>query len=203
MTACQCFYRGNIFDSLMKKIENMSEEKDTPIEENANEPIETQEELTVETPVVEEPKEITIEDKYNELNDRFLRLYAEFENYRRRSNKERLDLIATANAGLLKDLLPIMDDFDRAITNNSTATEIDSVKEGFNLIFNKFKNTIESKGVKQMEAKGQPFDSELHEAIANVPVTEDNQKGKVIDDVEKGYILGEKVIRFAKVVVGQ
>lgn len=203
MTACQCFYRGNIFDSLMKKIENMSEEKDTPIEENANEPIETQEELTVETPVVEEPKEITIEDKYNELNDRFLRLYAEFENYRRRSNKERLDLIATANAGLLKDLLPIMDDFDRAITNNSTATEIDSVKEGFNLIFNKFKNTIESKGVKQMEAKGQPFDSELHEAIANVPVTEENQKGKVIDDVEKGYILGEKVIRFAKVVVGQ
>lgn len=203
MTACQCFYRGNIFDSLMKKIENMSEEKDTPIEENANEPIETQEELTVEIPVVEEPKEITIEDKYNELNDRFLRLYAEFENYRRRSNKERLDLIATANAGLLKDLLPIMDDFDRAITNNSTATEIDSVKEGFNLIFNKFKNTIESKGVKQMEAKGQPFDSELHEAIANVPVTEENQKGKVIDDVEKGYILGEKVIRFAKVVVGQ
>lgn len=203
MTACQCFYRGNIFDPLMKKIENMSEEKDTPIEENANEPIETQEELTVETPVVEEPKEITIEDKYNELNDRFLRLYAEFENYRRRSNKERLDLIATANAGLLKDLLPIMDDFDRAITNNSTATEIDSVKEGFNLIFNKFKNTIESKGVKQMEAKGQPFDSELHEAIANVPVTEEDQKGKVIDDVEKGYILGEKVIRFAKVVVGQ
>lgn len=181
----------------------MSEEKDAPIEENVNEPIETQEELTVETPVVEEPKEITIEDKYNELNDRFLRLYAEFENYRRRSNKERLDLIATANAGLLKDLLPIMDDFDRAITNNSTATEIDSVKEGFNLIFNKFKNTIESKGVKQMEAKGQPFDSELHEAIANVPVTEENQKGKVIDDVEKGYILGEKVIRFAKVVVGQ
>jgi molecular chaperone GrpE len=181
----------------------MSEEKETPIEDNVNEPIETQEELNVETPVVEEPKEITIEDKYNELNDRFLRLYAEFENYRRRSNKERLDIIATANAGLLKDLLPIMDDFDRAITNNATATEIDSVKEGFNLIFNKFKSTIESKGVKQMEAKGQPFDSELHEAIANVPVTDEDQKGKVIDDVEKGYILGEKVIRFAKVVVGQ
>jgi molecular chaperone GrpE len=181
----------------------MSEEKETPIEDNVNDPIETQEELNVEIPVVEEPKEITIEDKYNELNDRFLRLYAEFENYRRRSNKERLDLIATANAGLLKDLLPIMDDFDRAITNNVTATEIESVKEGFNLIFNKFKSTIESKGVKQMEAKGQPFDSELHEAIANVPVTDEDQKGKVIDDVEKGYILGEKVIRFAKVVVGQ
>jgi molecular chaperone GrpE len=181
----------------------MSEEKDIQNEENVNETAETQEETNVENPVVEEPKEATIEDKYNELNDRFLRLYAEFENFRRRSNKERLDLIATANAGLLKDLLPIMDDFDRAIANNLTATEIDGVKEGFNLIFNKFKSTIESKGVKQMEAKGQPFDSELHEAIANVPVTDEDQKGKVIDDVEKGYILGEKVIRYAKVVVGQ
>jgi molecular chaperone GrpE len=85
-----------------------------------------------------------LEEKYNELNDRFLRLYAEFENFRRRSNKERLDLVTTANAGLLKDLLPIMDDFERAIANNSTSTEIESVKEGFNLIFNKFKNTIES-----------------------------------------------------------
>ncbi|NCA21338.1 MAG: nucleotide exchange factor GrpE, partial [Crocinitomicaceae bacterium] len=130
-------------------------------------------------------------------------LYAEFENFRRRSNKERLDLIATANAGLLKDLLPIMDDFERAIANNATAEDIDGVKEGFNLIFNKFKNTIESKGVKQMEAKGQVFDSEFHEAIANVPVTDEKQKGKVIDDVEKGYLLGEKVIRYAKVVVGQ
>ena len=185
----------------------MSEEKDIQNEENVNEAIENQEESTVETTVdnaeSEDKKEPTIEDKYNELNDRFLRLYAEFENFRRRSNKERLDLIATANAGLLKDLLPIMDDFDRAIANNATSTEIDSVKEGFNLIFNKFKSTIENKGVKQMEAKGQPFDSELHEAIANVPVTDKDQKGKVIDDVEKGYILGEKVIRYAKVVVGQ
>ncbi|MBU3659273.1 MAG: nucleotide exchange factor GrpE [Flavobacteriales bacterium] len=181
----------------------MSEEKDIQNEENVNETPETQEESTVENPAVEEQKEVTIEDKYNELNDRFLRLYAEFENFRRRSNKERLDLIATANAGLLKDLLPIMDDFERAIANNISATEIDGVKEGFNLIFNKFKSTIESKGLKQMEAKGQPFDSELHEAIANVPVTDEDQKGKVIDDVEKGYILGEKVIRYAKVVVGQ
>lgn len=181
----------------------MSEEKDIQNEENVNETPETQEESTVENPAVEEQKEVTIEDKYNELNDRFLRLYAEFENFRRRSNKERLDLIATANAGLLKDLLPIMDDFERAIANNISATEIDGVKEGFNLIFNKFKSTIESKGLKQMEAKGQPFDSEYHEAIANVPVTEEDQKGKVIDDVEKGYILGEKVIRYAKVVVGQ
>jgi molecular chaperone GrpE len=185
----------------------MSEEKDIQNEENVNEAIDNHDETTAETTVEatdsEEKKEPTFEEKYNELNDRFLRLYAEFENFRRRSNKERLDLVTTANAGLLKDLLPIMDDFERAIANNSTSTEIESVKEGFNLIFNKFKNTIESKGVKQMEAKGQSFDSELHEAIANVPVTDEDQKGKVIDDVEKGYILGEKVIRYAKVVVGQ
>jgi molecular chaperone GrpE len=181
----------------------MSEEKDIQNEENVNEQNENQAEATVETPEVEEKKELTQEDKYNELNDRFLRLYAEFENFRRRSNKERLDLITTANASLLKDLLPIMDDFERAIANNETATEIEGVKEGFTLIFNKFKNTIESKGLKQMEAKGQPFDSELHEAIANIPAADETQKGMVIDDVEKGYFLGEKVIRYAKVVVGQ
>jgi molecular chaperone GrpE len=181
----------------------MSEEKDIQNEENVNEQNENQAEATVETPEVEENKELTQEDKYNELNDRFLRLHAEFENFRRRTNKERLDLITTANASLLKDLLPIMDDFERAIANNETATEIDGVKEGFTLIFNKFKNTIESKGLKQMETKGQPFDSELHEAIANIPAADETQKGMVIDDVEKGYFLGEKVIRYAKVVVGQ
>jgi molecular chaperone GrpE len=181
----------------------MSEEKDIQNEENVNEQNENQAEATVETPEVEENKELTQEDKYNELNDRFLRLHAEFENFRRRTNKERLDLITTANASLLKDLLPIMDDFERAISNNETATEIEGVKEGFTLIFNKFKNTIESKGLKQMEAKGQPFDSELHEAIANIPAADETQKGMVIDDVEKGYFLGEKVIRYAKVVVGQ
>lgn len=181
----------------------MSEEKEIQNEEQVNEVNENQEETTVDTTQEEVKTEVSSEEKYSELNDRFLRLYAEFENFRRRSNKERLDLIATANAGLLKDLLPIMDDFERAIANNATAEDIDGVKEGFNLIFNKFKNTIESKGVKQMEAKGQVFDSEFHEAIANVPVTDEKQKGKVIDDVEKGYLLGEKVIRYAKVVVGQ
>ncbi|MFY7667988.1 MAG: nucleotide exchange factor GrpE [Crocinitomicaceae bacterium] len=147
--------------------------------------------------------EPTAEEKYAELNDRFIRLYAEFENFRRRSNKERLDVISSANAGLLKDLLPVLDDFERAITNNDQVTDIEIVKEGFGLIQNKFKSILDSKGLKEMNAKGEPFDSELHEAIANIPVSEDNQKGKVIDDIEKGYYLNDKVIRFAKVVVGQ
>lgn len=151
----------------------------------------------------EASSEPTAEEKYAELNDRFLRLYAEFENFRRRSNKERLEVISSANAGLLKDLLPVLDDFDRAALNNEQVTDVDVVKEGFLLIHNKFKSILDSKGLKEMTAKGEVFDSELHEAIANIPVSEEDQKGKVIDDVEKGYYLNDKVIRFAKVVVGQ
>lgn len=150
-----------------------------------------------------ETVELTAEEKYNELNDKFLRLYAEFDNYRRRTNKEKIDLIASAAEGVLKDLLPVMDDFERAIANNENSEDLQSVKEGFHLIFNKFKNTLDSKGLKQMTAKGETFDSELHEAIANVPAPSEELKGKVIDDVEKGYYLNDKVIRYAKVVVGQ
>ena len=147
--------------------------------------------------------ELSPEEKYAELNDKFLRLYAEFDNYRRRTNKEKIDLISSAGESVLKDMLPVMDDFERAILNNEKASDIESVKEGFHLIFNKFRHILESKGLKKMEAKGEMFDSELHEAIANVPAPSDDLKGKVIDDVEKGYYLNDKVIRYAKVVVGQ
>jgi molecular chaperone GrpE len=148
-------------------------------------------------------QEPTQEEKYAELNDRFIRLYAEFDNFRKRSNKEKVDLISSANAGILVDLLPVLDDFERAIQSNETAQDLEVIKEGFSLIFNKFRSILDGKGLKPMDAKGQPFDSELHEAIANVPATSEEQKGKVIDDVEKGYYLHDKVIRFAKVVVGQ
>lgn len=150
-----------------------------------------------------ESKEPTPEEKYSELNDRFLRLYAEFENFRRRTSKERVDMIASANSGTLKDLLPILDDFERAIANNANLDDVEVLKEGFTLIFNKLKSSLEAKGLKQMDAKGKPFDADLHEAIANMPVDDASQKGTVIDDVEKGYYLNDKVIRFAKVVVGQ
>lgn len=148
-------------------------------------------------------QEPTQEEKYAELNDRFIRLYAEFDNFRKRSNKEKVDLISSANAGILVDLLPVLDDFERAIQSNETAQDLEVIKEGFSLIFNKFRSILDGKGLKPMDAKGQPFDSELHEAIANVPATSEEQKGKVIDDIEKGYYLHDKVIRFAKVVVGQ
>ena len=148
-------------------------------------------------------KEPTPEEKYSELNNRFLRLYAEFENYRKRTNKERLDLITNANSELLKDLVPVIDDFERAIANNVDADDIEGIKEGFSLIYTKYKGLLQSKGLKAMEAKGESFDPELHEAIANLPTEDKKMKGKVMEDVEKGYFLNDKVLRFAKVVVGQ
>lgn len=156
--------------------------------------------VSEENTIKEEP---TQEEKYNELNNRFLRLYAEFENYRKRTNKERLDLITNANSDLLKDLVPVIDDFERAIANNVESNDIDGIKEGFLLIYTKYKGLLQSKGLKAMDAKGNLFDSELHEAIANLPTEDKKMKGKVIDDVEKGYFLNDKVLRFAKVVVGQ
>tara|TARA_B100000609_G_C17181875_1_gene417549 strand:+ start:146 stop:739 length:594 start_codon:yes stop_codon:yes gene_type:complete len=174
-----------------KKAENVeSVVEENQVSENTNE------ETKVE-------KELTPEEKYNELNNRFLRLYAEFENYRKRTNKERLDLITNANSDLLKDLIPVIDDFERAITNNADVDDIEGIKEGFSLIYNKYKGLLQSKGLKAMEAKGEVFDPELHEAIANLPTEDKKMKGKVIDDVEKGYFLNDKVLRFAKVVVGQ
>ncbi|MFA9210709.1 MAG: nucleotide exchange factor GrpE [Moraxellaceae bacterium] len=144
----------------------------------------------------------THEEQLAAMNDKYLRLYSEFDNYRKRTNKEKLELIATASASVLKDLLTVLDDFDRAIANNATVTDSEAIKEGFNLIHTKLKTTLENKGLKAMTAKGEAFDPEIHEAIANIPAPTEEMKGKVIDDVEAGYYLNDKVIRFAKVVVG-
>ena len=151
----------------------------------------------------DEVKEQTSDDKYNDLNNRFLRLYAEFENFRKRTNKERLDIINNANADLLKDLIPVIDDFERAITNNEGSEDVVAIKEGFSLIYNKYKGILNTKGLKPMESKGEVFDPEVHEAVANMPTEDKELKGKIIDDLEKGYFLNEKVLRYAKVVVGQ
>ena len=158
------------------------------------------EEVNTEAEVKVEP---TAEERYAELNDKYIRIHAEFDNYRKRTNKEKFDIIGNANAGVLRDMLPVMDDFERAIKNNLTSEDLEGVKEGFNLIYNKFKTTLEGKGLKPMNSDGDVFDVQIHEAIANVPAPSKKQKGKVIEAVEKGYFLNDKVIRFAKVVVGQ
>ncbi len=156
-----------------------------------------------ETVEIHTPSEPTFEDKFNELNDKYLRIHAEFDNFRKRTNKEKLDIIGSANASLLRDLLPVMDDFERAMANNEKIDDVQSMKEGIALIFHKFKVTLESKGLTPMKVEGEVFDADLHEAIANVPAPKKNLRGKVIEAVEKGYYLNDKVIRYAKVVVGQ
>ena len=184
---------------------DVANQTDSTVENQIDNEIDSTTNVEIEVVTEEEEvvQEISWEEKYMEMNDRYMRLYAEFDNFRRRTQKEKVELMGTASSGVLKDLIPVLDDFERAITYNETAQEIDSVKEGFGLIYSKYKLILESKGLKMMNAKGQPFDSELHEAIANIPAPSDDLKGKIIDDVEKGYLLNEKVVRFAKVVVGQ
>lgn len=149
---------------------------------------------------------ISVEDKYKEelsqANDKFLRLYAEFDNFRRRTAKEREEARKTEGKDVIVALLPVLDDFERAIRSMENATDIVAVKEGVALIQNKMKNILTQKGLKEMQSIGSPFNPDLHEAITNIPAPTDDMKGKVIDEMEKGYELNDKVIRFAKVIVG-
>ena len=145
-----------------------------------------------------------LEDEIKDLKDQNLRLYAEFENFRRRTAKERLELIESANKDTLAVLLPVLDDFDRAL-KNIEETEVNvPVLEGMKLISHKLKETLKGKGLKEMESTlGQAFDVETMEAVTQIPAPTPEMAGKVIDEVEKGYFIGEKVIRYAKVVVGK
>ena len=144
-----------------------------------------------------------LQQEKNEFQDKFIRLYSEFENFRKRTAKEKLDIINNASKDVLIDLLPVLDDFERAIQNNQDSDDSEAIKEGFNLIYNKFSKSLQSKGLKSMDSKNNPFDVDLHEAITNIPAPKDDLKGKVVDVIEKGYYLNDKVLRFAKVVVGQ
>lgn len=144
-----------------------------------------------------------LQAKVNELNDKYLRLYAEYDNYRRRTAKESIELQATAGKDIIVSVLGVLDDFDRAQKSMETAKEIGAVKEGIQLIHNKLKNALQNKGLEEMKSVGEEFNSDLHEAITNIPAPSEEMKGKVVDEVEKGYYLNGKVIRFARVVVGQ
>jgi len=142
-------------------------------------------------------QELTIKEKFAELNDKHLRLFAEFENFKKRTVKERMDLYKTAGESVLTALLPVLDDFERSIKANQKQED-----EGVVLIYNKLKSILETKGLKAMEdPKGQELNTDYHEAITNIPAPSDDMKGKIIDVVEIGYFLNEKVIRYAKVVV--
>lgn len=149
--------------------------------------------------------ELSVEEKLKaelvQANDKYLRLYAEFDNFRRRTAKERQDILLSGGKDVLSALLPVLDDFDRALKAMETATDVIPVKEGVALVQNKLKHVLTSKGVKEMVTKGEVFNADIHEAITNIPAGDD-MKGKVVDELEKGYYLNDKVLRFAKVVVG-
>lgn len=204
----------NFSDMLKNKKKTTEEEKvasdnqtQSEMEQNVEQAEQQQAEPTAEAEgEVNEVEEVSPEEKLRaelkEANDKYLRLYAEFDNYKRRTNKERIELLQSAGKDVLLSLLPIADDFDRAIKYMNTSSDIEAVKEGIVLVSSKFKSTLTQKGVKEMESIGTAFDADLHEAITNIPAPSEDMKGKVIDEVEKGYFLNDKVIRFAKVVVG-
>ncbi len=153
-----------------------------------------------------EKKDKEIEElryKMSDINDKYLRLSAEFDNYRKRTLKEKTDLIKTAGGQVLVDMLPVADDFERALQSMENAESITAVKEGVELIFNKFRDFIKAKGIVEIDALNQEFDTDFHEALTKIPAPSDDLKGKVVDVIQKGYKIDEKVVRYAKVVVGE
>lgn len=178
-------------------------QSDQTSDENTNEQNE-QNEQPVPVSEAEESNINPIELVQQELaiaNDKYLRLYSEFDNVKKRTARERIELIKSAGADVITSLLPVLDDFDRAIRSFETTQDINAVKEGILLINTKLNNILTQKGLTPMNAKGTAFDADLHEAITNVPTEDESQKGLVMDEVERGYYLNEKVIRHAKVVV--
>jgi molecular chaperone GrpE len=170
-------------------------EKEEPIkqEEIENQESPNTEATEPEAEATEADKVQEMGEKLAELNDKYLRLYSEYENYRKRTNIEKADLLLNGSREMMKAILPVIDDFERALA----ATQ----DEGVSLIYNKMMKILEQKGLKPMDVKGEKFDENLHEAITRIPATEDSQKGLVVDVVEKGYYLNDKVLRYAKVVV--
>jgi molecular chaperone GrpE len=187
----------------------MEHEKDKVVGENGNQPVQ---ENAVETEVAEnQPEQVSaasatgaekLTADLQEAKDKYLRLYADFENFRRRTAKEKIESYANAQGELMKALLPVLDDFERGLKASAKAQDGGAVREGMELIYHKLYRALEQKGLKPMNAVQTEFDPELHEAITQIPAPSDDLKGKVIDEVEKGYYLHDKVLRFAKVIVG-
>ncbi|QXP62160.1 nucleotide exchange factor GrpE [Polaribacter sp. HaHaR_3_91] len=182
----------------------MSKKDNTQEEEikNEQETVQVEENQEVEAEVVKE--EPTTEELLQTEKDKFLRLFAEFENYKKRTSRERIELFKTAGQDLMTSLLPIIDDFERALSHIEDDKEAEELRKGVLLIYQKLFNTLELKGLSTVETKaGDVFDAEIHEAITQIPAQSEDLKGKVIDCVEKGYKLGDKIIRYPKVVIGQ
>lgn len=195
-------------EELADKKENSSDKSDEKPEneipnsdENINEDS-IEEEIEVEKP--EELSEIEIlNKKIEEQNDKYLRLFSEFDNFRKRTIKEKTDIYKTAGFEIIKDLLPIVDDFERAIGSIDDKEEIKAHKDGMLFIYNKLTNMLKQKGLTEIEAYGEKFDTDLHEAVTKIKAPKKKLKGKVVDVLEKGYKLNDKVVRYSKVVIGE
>lgn len=197
-------------NSKKKTKENLEQVEVKSEKNNEESAIEVEKELLVEDKdseetVQETEAEVNFEQKFNELNDKYIRLSAEFDNFRRRSLKEKMELIKSAGEDILVNLLPVMDNFERALKSiEANETEgNEAIKEGIELIYTNFKDFLAQRGVKEIIATGEDFDTDHHEAITKIPAPEESLKGKVVDVIEKGYLLHDKVIRFAKVVIGE
>lgn len=151
----------------------------------------------------EEDPAAVLKEKLSESQDKYLRLSAEFDNYRKRTLKEKMELTKSAGESIISNLLPVMDDFDRALQVMQEATDCAAMKEGIDLIYNKFNEFLKTSGVKEIDALNKEFDTDLHEAITKIPAPEEEMKGKVVDVIQKGYYLNDKVMRYAKVVIGE
>lgn len=168
--------------------------QDTEMNENSNQ----------DTQLEEVSAEEQLKEELGKEKDKFLRLFAEFENYKKRTSKERIDLFKTASEDVMLAMLPILDDFERALTHIDDDKEAEELRKGVLLIYNKLLSTLKQKGLEKIDTNpGDLFDADLHEAITQIPAPSEDLKGKIVDVIEKGYKLGEKVIRFPKVVIGQ
>jgi molecular chaperone GrpE len=168
------------------------------------EPTETIEETVInETENITQPDTEKIIADCNEWKDKYTRMVAEFDNYRKRNLKERIELSKTASKDIIIELLPVLDDFERAIQAAADSKDIEAVKSGIELIYNKYKNILSQQGLKEIEAENHDFTTDFHEAITNIPAPTEEQKGKVVAVVQKGYILNDNILRYAKVVVGE
>jgi molecular chaperone GrpE len=191
----------------------MKQKKNTPKAEEAKVSEATTDNIaepTVQPPTEQEetsatPKLYTEEEyqlKVNELNDKYLRLYSEFDNFRKRTFKEKIESSRTASEEVIKELLPVLDDFDRAIASMASTDNIEAIKEGEQLIHAKMKAIFSSKGLKEIKSIGEDFNTDFHEAITSIPAPSEELKNKVVDEIQKGYTLHDKVIRFSKVIIG-
>ncbi len=189
-----------------KKNTKTTQQKKKQEEKNASKKTEKKaekEEITAEEEPKTEKAEKTDAEKLAEMNDKYLRLAAEYDNYRKRTLKEKMELTKSAGEDILVNILPVMDDFERGLNHMDEAKDLEAVKEGVKLIYTKFQEFLKQRGVKEIDAKEKDFDTDLHEALTKIPAPTEKLKGKVVDVIEKGYYLNEKVIRFSKVVIGE